>query len=179
MRQFDSSPIGLAAGAVFSILLLLAAFGDLRTRRIPNKLVAVLALAGVGFSTFATPLLPGLSGSVLGMLTGLVCWLPFYALGWLGAGDVKLFAAASAWLGPVGALEGSAVAACAGGLLALGWMVRSRGVTETAEVLGMSAGSPSLLTPEANRSRRAKLPYGIAIAFGALWAGWLGKMVSP
>ena len=135
-------------------------------------------MLGITFSIAAAPFWPGLSKSVLGLLTGLVCWLPFYALGWLGAGDVKLFAGASAWLGPIGALEGSLAAACAGGLLALVWMVRSRGVTGTAEVLGMSAGSPSLLTPESNDSRRAKLPYGLAIAFGALWAGWLGKLLS-
>ena len=178
MRQFDASPIGLAAGAAFTVLLLLAAFGDLRTRRIPNKLVAILALLGVTFSIAAEPVLAGVSKSVLGLVTGLLCWLPFYALGWLGAGDVKLFAAASAWLGPLGALEGSLAAACAGGVLALLWMVKSRGAAETAEVLGMSAGSPTLLTPEANDSRRARLPYGLAIAFGALWAGWLGRMLS-
>jgi prepilin peptidase CpaA len=171
--------MGLGAGAVFSLLLLLAGIGDVRSRRIPNKLVAVLALFGVAFSIVNEPIPDGVSRSVLGLLTGLLCWLPFYALGWLGAGDVKLFAAASAWLGPMGALEGALAAAVAGGLLALMWMVKSRGVKPTAEVLGMSAGSPSLLTPEANDSRRARLPYGVAIAFGALWAGWLGRMLSP
>jgi prepilin peptidase CpaA len=179
VRLFDASPLGLAAGSAFTVLLILAAFGDLRTRRIPNKLVASLALLGVAFSIAADPVWAGASKSALGLVTGLLCWLPFYALRWLGAGDVKLFAAASAWLGPLGALEGSIATACAGGVLALVWMVRSRGVAETAEILGMSAGSPSLLTPDANRARRAKLPYGLAIAFGALWAGWLGRMLSP
>jgi prepilin peptidase CpaA len=177
MGPFADSPLGLVAGLSFTAILLLAALGDLRTRRIPNRLVALLAVLGLVYSISAQPFLPGALRGSAGILIGLVCWLPFYAFGWLGAGDVKLFAAAGAWLGPIGAVEGALVGACAGAVLALVWMVRSRGVRRTAETLGMAAGSPALLSPGETDSRRSKLPYGIAIAFGALWAGWMPRML--
>ena len=177
MAPFAESPFGIAAGAAFTVILIVAALGDLRTRRIPNRLVALLAVLGLAYAISAEPLLQGALSGGGGMLIGLALWLPFYALGWLGAGDVKLFAAAGAWLGPVGAVEGALVGACAGAILALVWMIRSRGVKRTAETLGLAAGTPSLLAPGEKDSRRSTLPYGIAMAFGALWAGWLPRML--
>ena len=173
MHPFADTPLGITAGIVFSGLLLGAAAGDVRFRRIPNKLVGGLAVLGLVYSVAVDPFVGGFWRGTGGLLTGLGLWLPFYALGWLGAGDVKLFAGAGAWLGPMGALEGALVGALAGAVLALIWMVRSRGMKATTEVLGMSAGSPSLLTPQGGNSGRSTLPYGVAIAFGALWAGWM------
>ena len=173
MYPFAGTPQGIAAGLVFSALLITAAVGDIRYRRIPNKLVVSLILLGLGYSVAIDPVVGGLLRGTGGLLTGFGIWLPFYVLGWLGAGDVKLFAGASSWLGPMAALEGALVGALTGALLALFWMVRSRGLKATTEVLGMSAGSPSLLTPRDNDSSRSTLPYGVAIAVGALWAGWL------
>lgn len=176
MGPFSESSIGTVAGLVFTALLLVAAVSDVRSRRIPNRLVGVLGLLGLCYSVFAQPFLPGALQGVGGILTGLGCWLPFYALGWVGAGDVKLFAAAGAWLGPVGAVEGAVAGALAGAVLALVWMVRSRGAKGTAETLGLAAGSPALLAPGDAGSRRSSLPYGVAIAFGAIWAGWLPRL---
>ncbi len=173
MAPFGDTPFGIAAGIAFTGILAYAAIGDLRTRRIPNTLVAVLACSGLIYSVIGEPVIPGLLRGLAGLTVGLACWLPFYALGWLGAGDVKLFAAAGAWLGPVGAIEGSLAGACAGAVLALVWMVRSRGMKGTTEVLGLAAGTPSILSPGDAGSRSSTLPYGIAIAFGAIVAGWL------
>ncbi len=177
MAPFAETPLGIVAGIVYSGMLIAAAIGDLRTRRIPNRLVALLAASGLAYSAAAQPVFEGLLKGSAGLLVGLLCWLPFYALGWLGAGDVKLFSAAGAWLGPVGVLEGSLVGACAGAVLALGWMIRSRGMRATSEVLGMAAGTPSILSPGEKRSQGSKLPYGIAIAFGAIWAAWLPRLL--
>ena len=127
MRPFEGAPVALAAGLVFSTILVVAAIGDLRTRRIPNKLVAVLAVAGIAYSVVRVPVLPGLLQAGGGLLAGLACWLPFYALGWLGAGDVKLYAAAGAWLGPARAAEGALVGALFGAVLSLIWMMKSQG----------------------------------------------------
>lgn len=176
MAPFGESSIGTVAGSVFTALLLVAAAGDVRSRRIPNRLVAVLGVLGLCYSVYAQPFLPGAFQGVGGILTGLGCWLPFHALGWVGAGDVKLFAAAGAWLGPAGAVEGAVVGAVAGAVLAILWMVRSRGAKGTAETLGLAAGSPALLAPVDGRSRRSSLPYGVAMAFGAIWAGWLPRV---
>jgi prepilin peptidase CpaA len=176
VAPFGHSPTGTVAGLVFTVLLLAAAIGDFRTRRIPNRLVLTIALLGVAYSILVEPVVPGLAKSVTGLLVGLGLWLPFYFLRWLGAGDVKLFAAAAAWLGPVAAVEGALIGACAGALLALLWMVGARGVRGTAETLGMATGAPAILAPDRS-TVRSTLPYGVPIAFGAIWVGWLPSLI--
>jgi prepilin peptidase CpaA len=170
--------LALAGGIVFSAILIAAAIGDLRTRRIPNKLVAVLALLGIAFSVARAPGMSGMSQAGGGLLAGLVCWLPFYLMGWLGAGDVKLYAAAGAWLGPARAAEGALVGALFGAVLSLVWMARSQGIKGAAQTLGMAAATPGMLTPERGSSKRSTMPYGVAIAFGALWAGWMPRILN-
>lgn len=116
-----------------------------------------------------------MESSLGGMATGLLCWLPFYALGWLGAGDVKMFAASGAWLGPMKALEGSVVAALLGAVLALLWMLRVRGIRNSLETLTIATVSPGVLSNSGKQgdTDRGTLPYGIAMAAGALLAAWL------
>jgi prepilin peptidase CpaA len=164
-------------GIAFTAILVVAAVGDLRTRRIPNRLVAVLALLGIVFSTAMAPLLHGALNAGEGILVGLVCWLPFYAFGWIGAGDVKLYAAAGAWLGPAGALEGALIAALAGAILSLLWMLKAHGVKKTADTLGLAAASPGMLSPGSGSGKRSTLPYGVALAFGAICAGWAPRIL--
>jgi prepilin peptidase CpaA len=111
------------------------------------------------------------------MIVGLVCWLPFYAFGWIGAGDVKLYAAAGAWLGPAGAFEGALIAALAGAILSLLWMLKAHGVKNTADTLGLAAASPGMLSPASASGKRSTLPYGVALAFGAICAGWVPRIL--
>lgn len=170
--------MALAAGIVFSAILIAAAVGDLRTRRIPNKLVAVLAVLGIAYSVARAPVMPGLFQAGGGLLAGLACWILFYALGWLGAGDVKLYAAAGAWLGPGRAAEGALIGALFGAVLSLIWMAKSQGMKGAAETLGMAAATPEMLTPDSHSGKRSTLPYGVAIAFGALWAAWMPRILN-
>jgi prepilin peptidase CpaA len=178
MRPFDGAPLAVAGGLVFSGILVVAAVGDFRTRRIPNRLVAILAVAGIVYSVARSPVVPGLFQAGGGLLAGLLCWLPFYALGWLGAGDVKLYAAAGAWLGPARAAEGALVAALFGAVLSLIWMMKSQGMKETAQTLGMASVTPEMLARSGDSGKRSALPYGVAIAFGALWAAWMPRMLN-
>ena len=170
--------MALVGGIVFSTTLIVAAIGDLRTRRIPNRLVAVLALLGIAYSVARAPGIPGLSQAGGGLLVGLACWLPFYLMGWLGAGDVKLYAAAGAWLGPARAVEGALVGALFGAALSLIWMAKSQGMKRAAQTLGMAAATPGMLAPDNSSSKHSTLPYGVAIAFGALWAGWMPRILN-
>jgi prepilin peptidase CpaA len=170
--------LALIGGIVFSAILIVAAIGDLRTRRIPNRLVAVLAVLGIAYSVARAPGIPGLSQAGGGLLAGLACWLPFYLMGWLGAGDVKLYAAAGAWLGPARSVEGALVGALFGAVLSLIWMAKSQGMKRAAQTLGMAAATPGMLTPDGSSSKRSTLPYGVAIAFGALWAGWMPRILN-
>jgi prepilin peptidase CpaA len=170
--------MALVAGLVYSTILVVAAIGDLRTRRIPNKLVAVLAVAGIVYSVMRAPVVSGLLQAGGGLVAGLACWLPFYMLGWLGAGDVKLYAAAGAWLGPARAAEGALIAALFGAVLSLIWMMKSHGVKETAQTLGMAAATPGMLSRSSGSGKRSTLPYGVAIAFGAIWAAWMPRILN-
>ena len=100
------------------VVLLTACVMDLRTRRIPNGLVVVGALAGVGFALLDGGLGGGVR-AVAGLTVGLLVWLPFWLLRMLGGGDVNLFAAGAAWLGPTGAIEAAMIAGLSGGVLSL------------------------------------------------------------
>ena len=81
----------------------LAAYIDVRERRIPNWLNLLIILSGIAQSFFATRLVgPGMS--VLGLFVGATIPFVLFAIGALGAGDVKLMAGVGAWVGPVPAL---------------------------------------------------------------------------
>lgn len=172
--MFAASPLGFLAGAVFSVLIVLGAIEDVRSRRIPNVLVATLALLGLIYSSLMPPSFGGALRGIEGLVTGLICWLPFYLFGWLGAGDVKLSAAAGAWLGPMRALEGTIIAALLGAVVALFWMVRARGVRNSVETLGIATTLPGVLTEQTSPNAKARsLPYGVPMAAGALIVAWM------
>ncbi len=165
---------GLVWGGLFSLLLAYAAYGDIRTRRIPNWVIIAVAVPGIVYSVAVASVGPGLLRSVEGFAVGMLCWLPFYIAGWLGAGDVKLFAAAGVWLGPLRTVEAAVIAAVVGGLLAVVWMVVSYGMRRSASTLSLAVSLPSILATTASPERaRRTLPYGVALALGALSAGWL------
>jgi prepilin peptidase CpaA len=100
------------------MVALVACVFDLHTRRIPN----VLTFGAAGAALVAAAMMGGvaaLGSSAAGWAIGLALWLPIYALGGMGAGDVKLIAAIGAWLGPLGALHAALYAGIAGGILAV------------------------------------------------------------
>ena len=158
------------------VLLALACVSDLRTRRIPNLLVLVTVIAGIVVAVSTTSWSAGLIQAGTGLGTGLVIWLPFYALGMLGAGDVKLFAAASTFLGPRSAVEASLYTAFYGGVLALGYMLARSGVASTLIRVSQGVRQPELLRNDPTAQRR-RMPYALAIAAGVLtvvfWPGYI------
>jgi prepilin peptidase CpaA len=111
-----------------------------------------------------------------GFGTGLAIWLPFYLFGMLGAGDVKLFAAASTFLGPRSALEGAVYTALYGGVLALAYMLARSGFAGTLIRVGHGLKQPELLRNDPTSQRR-RMPYALAIAAGVLtvlfWPGYI------
>jgi prepilin peptidase CpaA len=99
---------GAAAATVF----------DLRTRRVPNALNALLALSGVGYAVIGIGHL-SLVAALVGCGVGLMLMLPGHLFGATGAGDVKLFAAMGALLGPASIVGAFLYTAIAGGVLAI------------------------------------------------------------
>lgn len=164
--------LGVAAVAI------VAAVSDLRSRRLPNALTFGAAVVGVAVH-FAIAGWAGLGFALTGWALGLAVFFPVYALGGMGAGDVKLLAAFGAWLGPMGALWTALYGAIAGGVLALVVSLAS-GYTKTAlvnlralltswfvggvrPVDGMTLAS----------SRGPRLPYAVPLAAGAMVTLWM------
>ena len=78
---------------------LVACVTDIRSRRIPNVLTFGAAVAGLLFH-LATGGRDAGFDSAMGYLAGTALFLPFFLLGGMGAGDIKLLAALGAWIGP-------------------------------------------------------------------------------
>ena len=148
----------------FALLLLLAAWQDLRTMQIADSvslgIVGVFAVWALGGWALGT-----LSFTTVGL--ALVCTAALFAAGTaafaagaLGGGDVKLLAAASlfAGMGPIS--DFLLVTALVGGVLGVA-------------VLAGAPISPLAQAPATDATLRTRLrsglPYGPAIAAGGLW----------
>jgi len=163
-------------GAVLVVAIIAVAF-DVRTRRIPNLLTfgaAILALVVAIVSGGLT----GTMTAVFAWLLGVALFLPFFALGGMGAGDVKLLAALAAWLGPRDAVYLAMFTAMAGGVIGLG-VTLARGYTRRAlsniwlmlmhwRIVGPKP-VPGLTLSDGHAPR---LAYAIPIAVGALCTLW-------
>jgi prepilin peptidase CpaA len=97
---------------------LVAAGWDLGTRRIPNELTF-----GAAFVAFAAHAWiggwPGAAMALAGWAAGVALFFPVFALGGMGAGDVKLLGAIGAWLGPIAAVWVALYSGVAGGVMGL------------------------------------------------------------
>jgi prepilin peptidase CpaA len=174
MPIFVGSTFRVVGGIVLFGLLCVAAAYDVRARRIPNWLVVLIAVLGLGFSAVTGPGLRGLLTGVAALLVGLAIWLPSWLLRWLGAGDVKLFAAASAWLGVKGAIEGAVFGGLVGGILAVVWILRF-GMPRMRGRRTMTL--PPIGQPTTGRAPASTLPYSVALAAGAEIAAWFPHLL--
>jgi prepilin peptidase CpaA len=172
---FLGSPGSLVAGAVFTALLAVVVRADIAARRIPNGVVVACLVAGLGAAATVLRQPVGVRGALAGLALGLSTWLPFWMVRVLGAGDVKLAAAVGAWLGPLGVIQASALAALAGGLLALVVLARRRRLGRLAAAAALWAGAVQRgqFTRPLASDEAELLPYGVALAAGAALAGWL------
>src|SRR5688500_17057938 len=82
---------------------LTAAVCDVRSRRIPNALTFGAAASALVYA-LATGGIGSLGFAAAGWIAGAALFFPFFALGGMGAGDVKLIAALGAWVGPAEAV---------------------------------------------------------------------------
>jgi prepilin peptidase CpaA len=159
------------------ILGALACWFDVRTRHIPNLLTFGGAAAALGYSLVrGGP--AGLLTSALGWLAGAALFLPFFLLGGMGAGDVKLVACLGAWLGPMAALYVDLYAALAGGVMALALALATGYLGQALMNVWLLlahwriAGIRPLPALTLEGSRGPRLPYAVPIAAGALAAIW-------
>jgi prepilin peptidase CpaA len=163
-------------GAVLLVAIVAVGF-DVRTRRIPNLLTFGAALLAMLVATLTGGLSAAMT-TVFAWMLGVALFLPFFALGGMGAGDVKLLAALAAWLGPIDAVYMAIFTAMAGGVIGLA-VTLARGYTRTAlsniwlmlmhwRVVGPKP-VPGLTLTDGHAPR---LAYAIPIAVGALCTLW-------
>ncbi len=149
--------------SVFPALVIVAALTDITSFTIPNR-ISVLLFAGFFAAAFALGRPLGEIGVGLGLgVAALLVGMGMFAAGWVGGGDAKLFASAVPWLG-LSAMPLFLVAtALAGGALAVTLMnVRA------AWLRPYFNGGPAWLVRLADPD--SAVPYGVAIAIGALAA---------
>lgn len=138
----------LLLGAL-ALLLLAAAWGDIRSRTIPNGLNVAIALLAIpwwwanGWALWPDIALQiGIAAIVFGLFAVV------FALGGMGGGDVKLITALALWLKPVPLVQMLVVMALAGGALTLFMLARHRWL---------------------RAEGRPEIPYGVAIVAAGFW----------
>src|SRR5262249_12353343 len=117
------------------LLAAIAAWTDLRSRRIPNWLTVPGLAAGVTANTVLGGW-GGLKSSLLGAGVGLALLLPFVLLRSLGAGDWKLAGALGAFTGSsllLDLLLGSVLVA---GLMAVALVIQKKRLLQTVKNIG-------------------------------------------
>jgi prepilin peptidase CpaA len=159
-------------------IALVAAVWDLRTRRIPNALTFGGALAAVCAHAYVG----GWSGagwSVVGWLVGLAFFFPLFALGGMGAGDVKLLAVIGAWLGPGPTVWVALFSSIAGGVMGLAVSLLSGYLTQALVNISWMfrfwrASGPRPV-PEVTLAthKGPRLAYAVPVFAGLMVALWL------
>lgn len=164
--------------AVIAVALAACAW-DLRTRRVPNALTFGAAATALGFALWQNGF-AAMGWSAAGWLTAVALFFPVFALGGLGAGDVKLLGALGAWLGGVSAsLYLACFTALAGGVMAVVVIISHQYFGEafrnlwTLLMFWRRSGLRPLPELTLQASRGPKLAYALPIAAGALTTLWL------
>lgn len=148
--------------AVLPALTIVAALNDLTTMKIPNW-ISVAMFAGF----FPAALALGLPLQDVGLhlavfAAALFVGMALFALRWIGGGDAKLIAAASLWFGPGGVVIFLLAVALIGGLFCVVLILARR--HGAAYAIAAPAWVGRLMEPKGD------IPYGVAIAAGALAA---------
>ncbi len=147
---------------IFPLCLAVAAFSDLFTMTIPNRVSAILLVAFFVVAPFA-----GLAFPMIGMhlLAGLIVFagcFTLFALNVMGGGDAKLLTASAVWFGYNNSLfEFLLYVSIFGGLLTILILIMRK---QENTILASGIPVPPLLFTA------KKIPYGIAIGLGGFIA---------
>lgn len=154
--------LALALLSALPALVIAAALSDLTTMRIPNLISGALILA-----FFPAALAVGLPWGMAGLhgaiaLAALAVGMGLFALRVIGGGDAKLMVGVCLWLGPSASLEFVVWTALLGGLFSVALIFARKNLLSVA---GVAPGWVGNLL-----EAKGDIPYGVAIAGGALMA---------
>jgi prepilin peptidase CpaA len=144
---------------VFPALLLAAAGWDLASYTIPNAIQLALLATFFVFVLICGMTPASIGSHALAGVVGLACGFAFFALGYVGGGDAKLFACTALMLGFHDLLEYTLLAAVFGGALTLGLLVLRR--HPLPQFLAVQHWILRL------HDEQEGIPYGVALALGA------------
>lgn len=148
---------------VFPALMIFAAWSDTVSYIIPNRISIMLAVAFVPAALAVGQPIGEIGMGLAVGVAALVIAVGMFAAGWIGGGDAKLFAAAALWLGLPGAPAFVMFTALAGGAMAL-LLMNARSPWLRSYFAAGPGWLARLAAPDAG------IPYGVAIAIGAVAA---------
>lgn len=153
-------PFELAVMLVFPALMIFAGATDLFTLTIPNRISLALVAGFVCLIPFAGIGWEGIAMHVATGMAMLVICIGLFAMGWIGGGDAKLFAAASLWMGYENLYEYTLMTAVFGGILTLAML----GLRMFPLPAGLAAQGWIARLHDNGRG----VPYGLALAAAGL-----------
>jgi prepilin peptidase CpaA len=163
---------------VVAVTLVVAAVIDGVQLKVPNWITFPMIISGWVYSAVFSPFAgwEGIVYSLLGTAVGLALLLPAYAIGGMGAGDVKLLAGVGAWVWSERTLYAFAATAIIGGVIAVAMVLYRRAWQHHKTQFWMivneilTVKDPEQLSAIAaeRKSSMRLLPYGIPIAIGTI-----------
>ena len=173
--MFESAPLNPTLTLLLFLVLIIAVTTDLKSHRIPNILLfPALGVAIVLHTTFSGA--EGAVFSIAGMCLGIALLLPLYAMGGMGAGDVKLLGVVGACIGPWATVVAGLSTMMAGAILGIGVILWRRLAPQLQSlVTGMFGTHPhgsGFADHQATTPTITHIAYAPAIAAGTVAALW-------
>ncbi len=139
----------LALATLLALLLLAAAWTDIRSRTIANGLnLAIALLAPLWWWAHGLALWPDVAWQIGLAVAVFALFAAAFAIGAMGGGDVKMIAALALWLRPADLATMLVVMALVGGVLTVAMMIAHKA---------------------RRREGQPEIPYGVAIAAAGLF----------
>lgn len=173
------SHIDIAGWASVAVLAILAIALDIRSRRVPNWLVVVGLVLSIALIKFGgvQDLAYDWQDFWLGGAIAFACFLPLYAMGWMGAGDVKFFTVAGLLAGWHGLVAVWLVSSLLAGLHGLAIMlVRQLDASSPPAWIVMRL-YPAIARWDTAQAGRRGIPYAAYMAIGLLSLPWVPSVM--
>lgn len=160
---------------VLAVMLLICLISDLKERKIYNIVLLPALLFGL-INNLVTAGWPGLLQSLLGFALGLSILIIPFAMGGMGAGDVKLLAVIGAIKGPLFVFYSALGMGLAGGIIAFVILIYQGTLLTLIVNFGRSVWlmliSGFKVIAFNYDNEKIMFPYGLAIVAGTIGAFW-------